>query len=94
MAKVKKIVGPPVKTTKVKLLKNVILGAGQDGYKGEIYELPLHQALELIGSGKAIETDEGDPAQFDERTPAEKETFGTVTLDKPTTRDPKPAKRG
>lgn len=95
MARVKTMVASavPVRTTKVKLLKGVVLGPGQLGKVGEIYEIPRHIATQLISSGMAEETDEGDPVQHDETPADEKESFG-VAIEKPTSRDPKPARRG
>jgi hypothetical protein len=96
MARVKKIgERPPVRTEKVKLLKGVVMGPGEDGAPGDIYELPKHIATQLISHGQAELTDEGDSLEHDE-TPAEEkgQPYSTATLEAPTTRDPKPAKRG
>ena len=94
MAKVKKLGGPPVRTMKVKLLKGVVLGPNQVGKAGEIYELARSKATELIFTGMAEETDEGDPLQHDETPQGEKDSSGVATLEKPHPRDPKPTKRG
>ena len=94
MARVKRMAGPPVRTAKVKLLRGVVLGAGQVGRAGEIYELPKYLATQLISSGQAELTTEGDPLQHDETPAEEKDAFPTVTVEKPTSRDPKPTRRG
>jgi hypothetical protein len=94
MAKVKKLGVPPVRTMKVKLLKGVVLGAGQVGRAGEIYEVPKHLATQLVASGLAQITTEGDPLQHDETPAEEKDGYVMVTMERPTSRDPKPTKRG
>lgn len=96
MARVKRIGEQPiVRTKKVKLLKGVVMAPGEDGEAGDIYELPHHIATQLIAHGQAEYTDEGDRLEFDETPDAEKEsTFRTTTLEAPTSRDPKPSKRG
>lgn len=93
MAKIKKLAGPPVRTVKIKILRSVVLGPGDIGHVGEIYELPRYLATPLVSQGLAEYTDEGDPLEHDE-TPAEKEQFPTTTVEKATSRDPKPQKRG
>lgn len=95
MAKIRKLAAQAaVRTAKVKLLAGVVLGPGQRGNKGEIYEIPRHMASELISTGMAVETTEGDPLQHDETPAEEKNGYSTVTVEKPTSRDPKPTKRG
>jgi len=94
MVRVKRMTGPPVRTAKVKLLKGVVLGPGQLGRAGEIYELPKYLATQLISSGQAELTTEGDPLQHDETPAEEKDGYSTVTVEKPTSRDPKPTRRG
>jgi hypothetical protein len=97
MANVKRLVGPlaVIRTEKVKLLKGVVMGPGEDGRAGDIYELPKYLATQLIAHGQAELTDEGDPLEHDETPAAEKGVpYSTVTIESPTTRDPKPAKRG
>jgi len=95
MAKVKKMAGgPPVRTVKLKFFKGVVLDFGCVAEAGDIYEVPKHMATEMVSLGLAEYTDEGDPLQHDETPAAEKEAFPTVTIEKPTSRDPKPAKRG
>ncbi len=94
MAKVKKLGGPPVRTMKVKLLKGVVLGSGQVGKAGEIFELARSKATELIFTGMAEETDEGDPVQLDETPADEKDVSGVATIERPHPRDPKPTRRG
>ncbi len=94
MTKVKRLPGPPVRTTKLKLLKGVSLGHGQDGEEGEIYELPKYFATELVSLKLAEYTDEGDPLQHDETPPGDKDAIPTATIERPTSRDPKPQKRG
>lgn len=92
----KRLKAPPaVQVAKVKLTKGVILGPGQIGEAGEIYELPKHKATELVHSGLAEYTDEGDPAEGEDAG-AEKHRQGyeTATVEEPTSRDPKPKKRG
>jgi hypothetical protein len=88
--------GPPVHTVKVKLLKGVILGPGEDGAPGDIYELPRYKATELISHGQAVQTYEGDPLVHNEVIAEAKDpdAVRTVTLEAPTARDPRPAKRG
>jgi hypothetical protein len=88
--------GPRVRTMKVKLLKGVVMGHGDDGESGDIYELPRHKAIELINHGQAVETDEGDELKYDEAPAGVKdpETIRQVTIESPTSRDPKPEKRG
>jgi hypothetical protein len=86
---------PVVRTKKVKLLKGVVMAPGEDGVPGEIYELPHHIATQLIAHGQAEYTEEGDPLEFDETPQSEKtDTFRTTTIEAPTSRDPKPARRG
>jgi hypothetical protein len=87
--------GPPVHTVKVKLLKAVILGPGEDGEPGDIYELSRHKATELISHGQAEETDEGDPLVHNEVAAevSSPDTVRTLTVEAPTARDPRPAKR-
>src|SRR5690349_9433988 len=96
MARVKKI-SPvaPVRTEKVKLLKHVVMDVGDDGVPGDIYEVPKHIATQLISHGQAELTDEGEPSEHDE-TPAEEkgQTYQTTTIEAPTSRDPKPERRG
>jgi hypothetical protein len=88
--------GPPVHTVKVKILKGVILGPDTDAEPGDIYELPRYKATELISHGQAEETNEGDPLVHNEVIAEAKdpEAVRTVTLEAPTARDPRPAKRG
>jgi hypothetical protein len=87
--------GPPVHTVKVKLLKGVILGPNEDGEPGDIYELPRYKATELISHGQAIETDEGDELVHNEVTEiSNPDVIRTLTVEAPTARDPRPAKRG
>jgi hypothetical protein len=95
MSRVKKLVGPLVRTEKVKLLKGVVMGPGDDGKPGDIYEVPKYLATQLISHGQAELTDEGDPLEHDE-TPANEKgvLYQTATIEAPTTRDPKPARRG
>jgi hypothetical protein len=96
MAKLKRIGPVPiVRTEKVKVLKDVVMGPGEIGRKGDIYEVPKHIATQLIAHGQAELTDEGDPLEHDE-TPAEEKgvAYQTATIEAPTSRDPKPAKRG
>jgi len=93
--KVKKMNGPPVRTEKVMLLKGVILGPGQRGKAGEIYEVPKYLATQLVSAGQAEITTEGDPAEHDETPGDEKgKPYSTATIEVPTSRDPKPARRG
>jgi hypothetical protein len=67
MAKVKRIGTPaPVRTEKVRLLKHVVMGPGDDAEVGDIYEVPKHIATQLIAHGHAELTDEGDPLEHDE----------------------------
>lgn len=96
MARVKKIAqAAPIRTEKIKLLKGVVMGPGEDGEPGDIYEVPKHLATQLISHGQAELTDEGDPLEHDETPPEEKGVpYSTATIEAPTTRDPKPAKRG
>lgn len=94
MARVKRVAGPLVRTVKVKLLKGVVLGAGQVGRVGEIYELPKYLATQLIGAAQAEITTDGDPLQHDETPAEEKDGYSTATLESPTKRDPKPTRRG
>jgi hypothetical protein len=84
----------PVRTAKIKLLKGVVLGPEQRGKKGEIFEVPRHFATELVSFGMAEETEDGDPLEHDETPAEEKDGYSTVTIEKPTVRDPKPSKRG
>lgn len=93
---VKTIKGPaPAKTAKVKFLKGVILGPGQVAEKGDIYELPKHLATQLVSSGQAVYTDEGDPSEHDDAgADAHEAGYSTVTMEAPTNRDPKPKKKG
>jgi hypothetical protein len=94
--RVKRIAEPaPVRTEKVKLLKGVVMGPGEDGEPGDIYELPEHIATQLISHGQAELTDEGDPLEHDETPREEKgQPYSTATIEAPTTRDPKPSRRG
>lgn len=88
--------GPPVRTVKVKLLKGVVMGPEDDGEPGDIYELPRHKATELISHGQAEETDEGDDLEHNEVAAevSDPDAIRTLTIEAPTARDPKPAKRG
>lgn len=94
--KVKKLAQPaPAKTAKVKFLKSVCLGGGQDAYPGEIYELPKHVATELVSNRLAQYTDEGDPSEHDDAgAEAHQAGYSTVTVEPPTTRDPRPKRKG
>jgi len=94
MSRVKRFAGPLVRTAKVKLLKGVVLGAGQVGAAGEIYEIPRHLATQLISSELAEITTEGDPLEHDETPAEEKAGYSTTTVESPTRRDPKPTRRG
>jgi hypothetical protein len=96
MTRVKRIAeAAPVRTEKVKLLKHVVMGPGEDGEPGDIYELPKHIATQLISHEQAELTDEGDPLEHDETPAGEKGVpYQTATIEAPTTRDPKPARRG
>jgi hypothetical protein len=96
MSRVKKIgAAPVVRTEKVKLVKGVVMGPGEDGEPGDIYEVPKHIATQLIAHGQAELTDEGDPLEHDETPAGEKGApYQTATIEAPTSRDPKPAKRG
>lgn len=51
-------------------------------------------ATPLVSQGLAEYTDEGDPLKHDETPASEKEAFSTTKIEAPTSRDPKPAKRG
>lgn len=92
--RVGRVVPPAVRTAKVKLLKGVVLAPETRGKAGDIFEIPRHLATQLISSGVAEETEEGDPVQHDETPAEEKDGYSTVTVERPTSRDPKPAKRG
>jgi len=94
--RVKKIgEAPVVRTEKVKLLKGVVMGPGELGKPGDIYEVPKHIATQLISHGQAELTDEGDPLEHDETPAAEKgKPYQTATIEAPTTRDPRPSRRG
>lgn len=96
MTQVKRLTKPaPVRTAKVKFLKSVCLGGGQDAYPGEIYELPKYLASELVSNRQAEYTDEGDPSEHDDPGAAvHQEGYSTVTMEQPTNRDPKPKKKG
>jgi hypothetical protein len=92
---VKRINQPAVKTAKVKLLQGVVLGPGETGERGDIYEMPKHLASQLVGSGQAEYTDEGDPSEHDDAGAAtHREGYSTVTVEPPSERDPKPKRRG
>jgi hypothetical protein len=95
MTQVKRIAQPaPARTAKVKFLKSVCLGGGQDAYPGEIYELPKHMATELVSNRLAIYTDEGDPSEHDDPgAQAHLGGYSTVTMEPPTSRDPRPKKK-
>jgi hypothetical protein len=92
--KAKKMSGPPVHTVKLKFRTGVVLDYGYVAQAGDIYEVPKHMATELVSNGMAEYTDEGDPLEHDETGDADKDKFPTTTIEKPTSRDPKPAKRG
>lgn len=95
MAQIKKIGQAPVRTAKVKLLKGVVLGPGEIGAPGEIYELPKHIATQLVHSGQGEYTDEGDPSEgADPGAKAHRDGYSTVTMEAPAARDPKPVRRG
>jgi hypothetical protein len=94
MAKVKRLAGPVVRTVKIKLLKGVVLGPGDDGNPGDIYEVPRHVATPLVFQGLAEYTTEGDPLKHDETPASEKDAFPTTNIEAPTSRDPRPARRG
>lgn len=95
MVRVKKMpAGPPVHTVKVKLLKGVVMGPNEYGVAGDIYEVPKHFATELISSNRAVPTDEGDPLQHNEMPPSSPDEIATTKIETPTSRDPKPARRG
>jgi hypothetical protein len=92
---VKRVSRPTIKTAKVKLLKGVILGPGQRGREGEIYEVPKHQASQLVNFGQAEYTDEGEASEHDDAgAKTHREGFNTVTLEQPENRDPKPKRKG
>lgn len=93
---VKRIAPPPrVKTAKVKFLKSVCLGPGEDASVGDIYELPKHMATELVSNRMAVYTDEGDPSEHDDAGAAAHEAgYSTVTAEAPTNRDPRPKRKG
>lgn len=85
---------PPARTAKVKFLKGVCLGPGQDANPGEIYELPKHVATQFVSNRQAEYTDEGDPSEHDDPGAAvHREGYSTTTLERPTDRDPKPKKK-
>jgi hypothetical protein len=86
---------PPVRTAKVKFLKAVTLGQNQDAMPGDIFELPKYMATEFVSSGFAEYTDEGDRSEHDDPgADAHRESYQTATLEPPTSRDPKPKKKG
>jgi hypothetical protein len=92
---VKRINQPPVRTAKVKLIKGVVLGPGEVGAPGEIYEVPKHLATQLVHSGQAEYTDEGDSSEgADAGAQAHREGYSTATMEEPTNRDPKPKRKG
>jgi hypothetical protein len=94
MAQIKKIGQPLVRTAKVKLLKGVVLGPGEIGHEGDIYEVPKYQATELIGHGLAEYTDEGAPSENDDPgAAAHREGYATVTMEGVTDRDPRPKRK-
>jgi hypothetical protein len=95
MATVRKLSRTPIKTAKVKMLSGTVLGPGQVGRVGEIYELPKHLATQLVNMGQAEYTDEGDPSEHDDAgAKANKDGYDVVTVEKPDSRDPKPKRRG
>lgn len=95
MAQVKKIGQPAVRTAKVKLLKGVVLGPGEIGYPGEIYEVPKHLATQLVFCEQAAYTDEGDPSDgADAGAQAHRDGYKTATVESATNRDPKPTRKG
>jgi hypothetical protein len=76
------------------LLKGVVMGPGQIGQPGEIYEVPKHMATQLVSNGQAEYTDAGDPADgYDPGADAHKAGYGIATLEAATDRDPKPKKK-
>ena len=84
----------PVHTAKIMLLKGVVMGPGDIGKAGDIYELPTHLATQLISNGQAKYTDAGDPSEHDDPgAEAHEAGYPTVTVEAPTTRDPKPKKK-
>lgn len=95
MTHVKRLGNVLAKTAKVKLLKGVIMGPHEVGKPGDIYELPKHQASELVAYKQAVYTDEGDASEHDDAGAAVHEAgYETVTMEEPTTRDPRPRRRG
>jgi hypothetical protein len=94
MVQVKRVGQPKVRTAKVKLLKGVVLGPGEVGQPGDIYELPKHVATQLVATKQAEYTDEGDPSEGDDPgAQAHKDGYSTVTVEEATNRDPRPRKR-
>ena len=95
MNQVHRIVQPPTHVAKVMLLRGVVLGPGQIGSPGEIYELPKHLATQLVTTGQAEYTDAGDPAEgYDPGADAHRAGYSTVTVEGATDRDPKPKRKG
>lgn len=92
-----KQIRPPAapRTAKVKLLKGVCMGPGQDGAPGEIYEIPKHVATMLVSNGQAEYTDEGDDSDGNDAGAASHaQGYETVTVESPSNRDPRPKKKG
>jgi hypothetical protein len=84
-----------VRTAKIKLLKGVVLGPGEIGAPGEIYEVPKYLATQLVHAEQAEYTDEGDPSEgADAGAEAHKNGYSTVTMEDATNRDPKPKRKG
>lgn len=91
---IKRINQPPVRTAKVKLLRGVVLGPGVIGAPGEIYEVPKYLATQLVHSGQAEYTDEGDPSDgADAGAQTHRDGYSTVAMEAPTERDPKPRRK-
>ncbi len=94
MTQIKKLGQPPVRTAKIKLLKGVVLGPGEMGKEGDIYEIPKYKATELVSHGLAEYTDEGTASENeDPGAAAHREGYSTATIEAATDRDPKPKKR-
>lgn len=84
----------PVRTAKIKLLKGVCIAGGEDGIAGDIYEVPKHQATELVSHNLAAYTDEGEASEGEDAgAEAHGQGYETATIE-PTNRDFKPKKKG
>jgi hypothetical protein len=86
---VKKLKDAVTKTSRVRITRGVILAPGVEAIEGDVFDLPLWLANQLVGHGQAERVQEdGSPASD------APETLTVATIETATASDPRPKKVG